>query len=75
MYKRQVVVGMYFFARLRGDAANEKSIKEESVRKAEELNALRRIRLNEPITEAAVSYTHLDVYKRQERGRAFFCGV
>ena len=48
-----VVVGMYFFARLRGDAANEKSIKEESVRKAEELNALRRIRLNEPITEAA----------------------
>lgn len=48
-----VVVGMYFLTKLRSDTANEKSIKEDAVRKAEELNALRHIRLNEPMTETA----------------------
>ena len=48
-----LVVGMYFFSRMRGEAASDKSVKEESRIKAEELNKLRRIRLNEPVTEAA----------------------
>lgn len=48
-----IIVGMYFFTRMRADSASEKSVKEESVRKAEELNALRHIHLNEPVTELA----------------------
>lgn len=46
-----LVVGMYFFTRLKDDGTSEKAMKEEYRSEAERLNEMRRIQLNEPMTE------------------------
>jgi Lon-like ATP-dependent protease len=48
-----VIVGFYFITRLRYDSSNEKSVKNDAKAEAEQLNALRHIKLNEPMTERA----------------------
>lgn len=46
-----IIVGMYFFIHLRADTTGEKTMREESKAQAEQLNMLRHISLNEPMTE------------------------
>lgn len=46
-----VIVGIYFFARLKSESASEKQFKSEYKSEAEALNRLRHIRLTEPMTE------------------------
>lgn len=46
-----VIVGVYFFARLKSESRSEKQFKSEYKKEAENLNRMRRICLNEPLTE------------------------
>lgn len=46
-----VIVGIYFVMQLRNSFSFENGVKEDSVKKAEQLNAMKRIHLSEPMTE------------------------
>lgn len=65
-----VVVGLYFFTRLRSDASGEKNLKEESKEEAERLNALRHIHLNEPLTELSRPSSTAEIIGQEDGIRA-----
>lgn len=46
-----VVMGMYFFSKMRRENADTNAIKQKSKREAEHLNSMRKIHLTEPMTE------------------------
>ncbi|MDD6484646.1 MAG: ATP-binding protein [Clostridiales bacterium] len=46
-----IVIGMYFFVKLRSETGNEKVFADDNKREAEELNRLRKISLSKPLTE------------------------
>lgn len=46
-----ITVGMYFFGKLRSEGFSENANNEEAKHKAEELNAMRKISLSEPLSE------------------------
>lgn len=48
-----VVVGVYFFARLRSESESQNKFKSEYKREAENLNRMRKIKLTEPMAETA----------------------
>lgn len=65
-----VIAGLYFFMRLRSDTDNEKLVKEEAKEQAERLNALRHIRLNEPMTEISRPGRTSEIVGQEEGVRA-----
>lgn len=48
-----IIIGMYFFMRLRNESGNEKATVQDGKREAERINRMRHISLTEPLTEAA----------------------
>ncbi len=48
-----LVIGMYFFTKLRAERTDSRTMEENSKKEAEHLNSMRRISLSEPLTEAA----------------------
>ncbi len=48
-----IIIGMYFFMRLRNESGNEKAAVQDGKREAERINRMRHISLTEPLTEAA----------------------
>lgn len=48
-----IVMGMYFFSRMRSEATDKTTVKQNSIKESERLNALRKISLSEPLTEQA----------------------
>ncbi|MCH5211923.1 MAG: AAA family ATPase [Oscillospiraceae bacterium] len=48
-----IIVGYYFILKLKNDSSGEREAAQEAKGEAEKLNALRHIRLNEPMTELA----------------------
>lgn len=48
-----IVIGMYFMTKLRGEHSDTRIIEEHSKKEAEHIRRMRRIRLSEPMTEAA----------------------
>lgn len=48
-----VVMGMYFFSKMRSESADTNAVKEKSTKEAERINAMRKIHLTEPLTEQA----------------------
>ncbi len=65
-----VIVGMYFFTRLKSDSYNDKTVKEESKAEAEKLHALRRISLNLPMTEKSRPASTADIIGQDDGVRA-----
>ena len=48
-----LVIGMYFFTKLRGERSDTRALEKQSKKEAEHLNYMRHISLTEPLTEAA----------------------
>lgn len=48
-----IIIGMYFFMRLRSENGNEKAATQDGKREAERINKMRHISLSEPLTEIA----------------------
>lgn len=65
-----VIVGMYFLLQLKSGASDEHAIKEEGRGKAEQLNRLRRIHLNEPLTEMSRPARTSDIIGQEDGVRA-----
>lgn len=72
-----LVIGMYFFTKLRGEHSDTRTLEERSKKEAERLNRMRHIRLTEPLTEAARPRKANEIIG-QEEGlkaiRAALCG-
>ncbi len=65
-----LIVGLYFLTRLRADSAGEKGVKEEAKAAAEQLNRLRQIHLNEPMTEISRPASSSDIIGQDDGVRA-----
>ena len=65
-----VIVGMYFFTRIRTESADSRAAREESKVEAEKLNALRRIHLSEPMTEMSRPGHITDIIGQEDGIRA-----
>lgn len=65
-----IIVGMYFFMRIKGDNDTEKALKSEYTREAEELNRLRHITLSEPMNERARPTDMSEIIGQDEGVRA-----
>ena len=48
-----LVIGMYFFTKLKGEHSDIRTLEEQSKKEAEHLNSMRHISLTEPLTETA----------------------
>ena len=48
-----IVMGMYFFSRMRSETTDKSAVRQKSVKESERLNSLRKISLTEPLTEQA----------------------
>ena len=73
-----IIVGMYFFGKLRSESFNGSANSEDARKKAEKLNAMRRISLSEPMSEKARP-RRMEEIVGQEDGikalRAALCGA
>lgn len=65
-----VIVGFYFLTKLRYDSSSEKGVKNDSKAEAENLNALRRIHLTEPVTEKSRPASLGEIIGQEEGVRA-----
>lgn len=65
-----IIIGMYFFTRLKSDASGEKAMKEEACAEAEKLNRLRHIHLSEPLTEMSRPARTTDIIGQTDGVRA-----
>lgn len=65
-----VIIGMYFFTRLRSDSYNEKALKDEAKSEAEKLHAMRRIKLDLPLTEKSRPVSINDIIGQEDGVRA-----
>ncbi len=61
-----VIVGIYFFSRLKSDNESGKSLKNEYKAEAEAMNRLRRIHLNEPMSETARPISTEEILGQEE---------
>lgn len=72
-----VIVGMYFFLKLKSESFGENANSEEARKKAEKLNAMRKISLSEPMSES-VRPKNMEEIVGQEDGikalKASLCG-
>ncbi len=72
-----LVIGMYFLTKLRGEKTDGKTLDEQSKKEAEHLNAMRRISLTEPMTEAVRPRDVRDIIGQEDGVRAIkaaLCG-
>lgn len=72
-----IVIGMYFFMRLKSESGDEKAAGRESKHEAERINKMRHISLTEPLTEAARPADMKDIIGQDEGIRALkaaLCG-
>ncbi len=72
-----VIIGMYFFTKLKGERSDANAINEQSKKEAEHLNRLRHISLTEPLTEAARPKKAEDIVGQNDGVRAIraaLCG-
>lgn len=65
-----IVVGMYFFARLRNESESQNKFKSEYKREAESLNKMRKIRLTEPLTESVRPQMTCEIIGQEDGMRA-----
>lgn len=73
-----IVIGMYFFMRLKNESGSDRAAAEEGKREAEHINRLRRITLTEPLTEAARPADMSEIIGQEEGVRALkaaLCGT
>ena len=65
-----LIVGIYFFVRLRSEGENGRALKNEYKSEAEDLNKLRRIHLNEPMNEMARPSSCQEILGQEEGMRS-----
>lgn len=72
-----LVIGMYFFTKLKGEHSDTRTLEENSKKEAERLNDMRHISLAEPLTEAARPRTIEEIVGQEDALKAMkaaLCG-
>ena len=69
-----LVIGMYFFTKLRNEKSDSETLANNSKKEAEHLNCMRHIHLSEPVTETAPDYLYYKYTNPNTGEVSFFPG-